>query len=101
MNKQLQIQVGLFLLTVGKRPAPVNLPSQSGQDWRSEKEQEQARFSLAHDGQYSHNRMPPQFVFEHRWRDYTRRVVFKKNLTRAVSSHADQRVAAPTKGGAS
>ena len=98
MNGQLQIQVGLFLVTVGKRPDPV---SSCRNNWRSEREQELARFPLAHDGQYTHNRLPPQFVFEHRWRDYTRRVVFKKNLTRALRSHADQRGAAPTRGGAS
>jgi hypothetical protein len=98
LNEQLQIRVGLFHVTVGKRPGPV---SSCRNDWRSEREQEQSRVPLAHDGQYSHNRMPPQFVFEHRWRDSTRRVVFKKNLTRAVSSHADQRGAPPTTGGAS
>ncbi|WP_407542980.1 hypothetical protein Q0M94_25230 (plasmid) [Deinococcus radiomollis] len=100
MNEQLQIRVGLFLVTVGKRPVPINRVSQhlNGQ---SEKEKEQSRCPLTHDGQYTHSRMPPQFVFEHRWRDYTRRVVFKKNLTRTASSNADQRGAPPTQGGTS
>jgi uncharacterized protein YifE (UPF0438 family) len=103
MNEQLQIRVGLFRVTIGKGHDPINqMVQRCGNDWRSEKEHEHLRFPLADDGQYVHNRMPPQFVFERHWRDYTRRVVVKKRLARmAHRSHPDQGAASSTAKGTS
>jgi hypothetical protein len=97
MNEQLQIRVGLFRVTIGKRPDPISqVVQRCGNDWRSEKEQEHLRFPLADDGQYVHSRMPPQFVFEQHWRDYTRHVVLKKHLARmALRSRPDTRAMPP------
>ena len=84
MNEQLQIRVGLFSVTVGKRPALL-LPMAGANEWRTEAQQQCARYPLADDGQYIHSRMPPPFVFERAWRDYTRHRVFKTELVRRQS----------------
>ncbi len=82
MNENLQIQVGLFRVTLGKRADPNTQKPWTSREWKSEREQERLRFPLADDRQYVHSRMPPQFVFERRWRDYTRGVTLKKELAR-------------------